>query len=87
MFDLHHAQGQSSKRYFDHKYFYCVFPAFFHSPSLRVPQFCIAAVQSGYRMPQNGGTHKVKALLVNEKTHPPIKILTVEILPRALGMM
>ena len=24
--------------------------------------------------------------LVNEKTHPPIKILTVEISPRALGM-
>ena len=41
-----------------------------------------AAVQCGYILPQNGGTS-----LVNEKTHPPIKTLTVKISPRALGMM
>ena len=56
----------------------------FYSQSLCVPPFC--AVQCGYIL---AAKCKMAAhtSLANKKMHPPIKILTVKISPRALGMM
>ena len=66
-----------SRRYFDRKCFYRRMRFFIH-------QACCAAILRQYIPTLHRMAH---ASLVNEKTHPPIKILTVEISPRALGMM
>ena len=55
--------------------------------SLRVPPFCIATVQNCHNYTAAKWRHTQAWTLVNEKTHPPIKILTVKKSPRALSMM
>ena len=61
MFDLYHAQ--SSRRYFDRKYFNRRMRFLFAKLALCVPPFChFAAVQCGYIYSrQNSGTHNGRA--------------------------
>ena len=80
VFDLHHSQ--SSKRYFDRKYFnrrmrFCIRQAY-------VCRHFAASIYTHITLRQNGGTHK--ASLANKKRILRLKYL-VKISPRALGMM